>query len=64
MALLLGALILIMLLGNLAQTTGLCMVRGVNEWLNGNPIFLLAILLSGVWAWVAASSASSRHQDL
>jgi hypothetical protein len=57
MALFLGALILIALLGYLAQTTGLCMVRGMNEWLAGNPMFMLAILLSGVWAWVAASTS-------
>lgn len=48
-----GSLIGICLLGYLAQTTGLCMVRGVNEWKAGNREFLLAILLSGVWAWSA-----------
>lgn len=46
-------LFLIFSLGYLAQFTGLCMVRGVNEWKNGNPSFLLAILSSGVFAWVA-----------
>jgi hypothetical protein len=30
------------------------MVRGVNEWKAGNKEFLLAILFSGVLAWVAA----------
>lgn len=40
-------------LGYLAQTTGLCMVRGVNEWKAGNKEFLLAILFSGVLAWVS-----------
>ena len=50
-------LILIFSLGYLAQFTGLCMVRGVNEWKNGNPSFLLAILFSGVLAWVAAVTA-------
>ncbi|KGJ90475.1 YeeE/YedE thiosulfate transporter family protein [Thalassotalea sp. ND16A] len=53
MLLLVCALILVCTIGYLAQTTGLCMVRGVNEWKNGNPAFLLAILLSGVLAWVA-----------
>lgn len=48
-----GVLLLIFSLGYLAQTTGLCMVRGVNEWKNGDPTFLLAILTSGVLAWVA-----------
>lgn len=51
------ALCLTFALGYLAQFTGLCMVRGVNEWKNGNPSFLLAILFSGVLAWVAAATA-------
>ncbi len=46
-------LICICLLGYLAQTTGLCMVRGINEWKAGNKEFLLAILFSGILAWVA-----------
>ncbi|MEH6629137.1 MAG: hypothetical protein V7739_22110 [Motiliproteus sp.] len=57
MGLFLVALLLIALLGYLAQTTGLCMVRGINEWLGGNPMLMLAILLSGVWSWVAASAS-------
>ncbi len=57
MALFLGALMLAALLGYLAQSTGLCMVRGIKEWLGGNPVFMLAILLSGVWVWVAAPTA-------
>jgi hypothetical protein len=40
-------------LGYLAQTSGLCMVRGVNEWEAGEPEFLLAIILSGSFGWVA-----------
>lgn len=51
--LLLMPLILVFTLGYLAQTTGLCMVRGVNELKQGNPVFLLAILLSGTFSWVA-----------
>lgn len=46
-------MILIAYLGYLAQTTGLCMVRGVNEAFNGKPMFLIAILLSGSFAWLA-----------
>jgi len=46
-------LIIVFFLGYLAQTTGLCMVRGVNELKQGNPSFLLAILLSGTLSWVA-----------
>lgn len=47
-------LILICILGFIAQSTGLCMVRGVNEWRSGNKEFLLAILCSGILAWVAS----------
>jgi uncharacterized membrane protein YedE/YeeE len=42
------------LLGYSAQTTGLCMVRGVNEWKAGNNEFLLATLFSGILIWAAA----------
>jgi hypothetical protein len=49
-----SVLICVCLLGYLAQTTGLCMVRGVNEWKAGNKEFLLAILFSGILIWVAA----------
>ena len=41
------------LLGYLAQTTGLCMVRGVREFKSGNREYLLAVLFSGTLAWVA-----------
>ncbi|WOH38015.1 YeeE/YedE thiosulfate transporter family protein [Thalassotalea fonticola] len=51
--LLLVAIILVCFIGYLAQTTGLCMVRGVNESVDGNHEFLIAILLSGVFFWVA-----------
>lgn len=40
-------------LGYLAQTTGLCMVRGVKEFKSGNREYLLAVLFSGTLAWVA-----------
>jgi len=46
-------LLLVGSLGYLAQTSGLCMVRGVNEWKAGEPEFLLAIILSGSFGWVA-----------
>jgi len=45
-------LILIAGLGYLAQTTGLCMVKGVNQAVKGKPMFLAAILLSGSFAWL------------
>ncbi|MCJ8321282.1 MAG: YeeE/YedE family protein [Colwellia sp.] len=51
--LLLIVLILVCILGFLAQSTGLCMVKGVNEWKAGNKEFLLAIIFSGILAWVA-----------
>ena len=44
-------------LGYLAQTTGLCMVRGVNEWRLGNKEFLLSIIFSGILIWISASFA-------
>lgn len=50
----LAPLSIVFFLGYLAQTTGLCMVRGVNELKQGNPAFLLAVLLSGAFSWVAA----------
>ena len=49
-----GVFLCVCFLGYLAQTTGLCMVRGVREWKAGNKEFLLAIVFSGVLAWVAA----------
>lgn len=49
-----GVFICVCLFGYLAQTTGLCMVRAVHEWKMGNKEFLLAILFSGILAWVAA----------
>lgn len=39
--------------GHLSQSTGLCMVRGMKQWMAGNPGFMAAILCSGVLAWVA-----------
>jgi len=45
-------LILIANLGYLAQTTGLCMVKGVNQAVKGKPMFLAAILFSGSFAWL------------
>ena len=52
------ALILVGIIGFLAQSVGLCMARGVNECRNGKPEFLLAVLLSGVLAWVAVLYSS------
>lgn len=40
-------------LGYLAQTTGLCMVRGVKQAIDGKPMFLISILFSGSLAWVS-----------
>lgn len=45
-------LVLIACLGYLAQTTGLCMVKGVNQAVKRKPMFLAAILLSGTFAWL------------
>ena len=46
-------LLAVIALGYLAQATGLCMFKGVNEWINGNKEHLMAILLSGVLVWVS-----------
>ncbi|ABV87621.1 YeeE/YedE thiosulfate transporter family protein [Shewanella pealeana] len=53
MTLFVFSILLIGLLGYLAQTTGLCLVRGVNEALAGKPMFLLSIVMSGSLAWVS-----------
>lgn len=37
----------------MAQTAGLCMVRGVNEASAGKPLFLLAILFCGTFSWIS-----------
>ncbi len=39
-------------IGYFAQVTGLCMVRGVGDWMNGKPIRLLAILSTGFWVYL------------
>ena len=51
-AALLGALLVAMLLGYMAQDTGLCLVRGVNEAKSGRPALLASILLCGVMLWL------------
>ncbi|WP_231569007.1 YeeE/YedE thiosulfate transporter family protein [Photobacterium gaetbulicola] len=43
---------LAMMLGYLAQRTGLCMVRAVHELIARRPAFLLAILCCGFWYWL------------
>lgn len=40
------------LIGFFAQITGLCMVRGVGDWMDGKPIRLLAILSTGFWVYL------------
>ncbi|GAM62958.1 hypothetical protein JCM19232_4635 [Vibrio ishigakensis] len=46
------AFVSIFILGYLAQTSGLCMVRGVKELTAGKPLFLIAIFFSGSFAWL------------
>lgn len=46
-------LLLVCVTGYLAQFIGLCMVKGVSELKKGKPEFLIAILFSGVFSWVA-----------
>jgi len=40
------------IIGYLAQVTGLCMVRGVSDWLGGKKVRLMAILGSGFWVYL------------
>lgn len=42
-------LILALLIGYLAQVTGLCLVRGVSDLMQGRPLRILAIVTSGFW---------------
>jgi uncharacterized membrane protein YedE/YeeE len=57
MVLLMGPLLLAGILGYLAQSTGLCMVRGIIQWTKGQPAFLLVMLFSGSSMWIAALAA-------
>jgi hypothetical protein len=58
------------LIGYMAQTTGICLVRGVKELGQGKPLRLLAILISGFWLclylpWVSLAGEGAvlvRHQ--
>ena len=52
------SLLIAVALGYLAQSTGLCMVRGMTQWMKGKPGFMVAILCSGVLAWVAGLLAA------
>ncbi|MGR5148514.1 YeeE/YedE thiosulfate transporter family protein [Photobacterium alginatilyticum] len=62
-------IILACLVGILAQKTGLCMVRGVQELLAKRPGFLATILCCGFWFWLvtpysiddSVSLAMNRH---
>ena len=53
MFLLICSILLIGAIGYLAQSIGLCLVRGVREASSGKPLFLMAILFSGVLSWVS-----------
>ena len=47
------ALTLAFTIGFIAQKIGLCMVKGVRLWFEGDKSFLLAILLSSTLSWVS-----------
>lgn len=53
-----AAILCVLAIGYLSQRTGLCMVRGMLEARQGQPVFLLAILGSGVLVWVAGLAAA------
>ncbi|MEZ9723178.1 YeeE/YedE thiosulfate transporter family protein [Vibrio splendidus] len=61
---LLLSLFFITFIGFLAQTTGLCMVRGVKEAKSGKPVFLVSILLSGSSVWLAIAIAYFLEQPI
>ncbi len=61
---LLLSLFFITVIGFLAQTTGLCMVRGVKEATSGKPVFLVSILLSGSSVWLAIAIAHFLEQPI
>lgn len=50
-------ILLVFLVGFLAQRTGLCMVRGVQELLAKRPGFLITIICCGFWFWLISPSA-------
>lgn len=39
-------------IGYTAQVTGLCMVRGVSDWIRGRRLRLTAILMAGFWIYL------------
>ncbi|MBE0486894.1 YeeE/YedE thiosulfate transporter family protein [Marinobacter sp.] len=46
------ALTIAAVIGYTAQVTGLCMVRGVNDWIRGRRLRLTAILMAGFWIYL------------
>ncbi|RBP53537.1 YeeE/YedE thiosulfate transporter family protein [Arenicella xantha] len=46
------SLLIIAVIGFIAQRIGICLIRGVGQALDGDSALLLAILLSGCWLWV------------
>ncbi|MGR5222359.1 YeeE/YedE thiosulfate transporter family protein [Vibrio parahaemolyticus] len=58
------SLVFIAIIGFLAQTTGLCLVRGVKEAISGKPVFLISILLSGTFMWLAIGAAHLLGQPV
>lgn len=58
------------LIGYMAQTTGICLVKGVKELSQGKPLRLVAILVSGFWLclylpWISLAGEGAvllRHE--
>ena len=46
------ALTIAAVIGYTAQVTGLCMVRGVSDWIIGRRLRLTAILMAGFWIYL------------
>ncbi|MGF1756486.1 YeeE/YedE family protein [Photobacterium sagamiensis] len=56
-------LLLACFVGILAQKTGLCMVRGVQEFQAKRPGFLLTILCCGFWLWLVSPISDQLFID-
>lgn len=56
-----ATLVIAAMIGYLAQTTGICMVRGVSDWMRGRRLRLLVIFSSGfrVYVYMPFSEAAA-----
>lgn len=57
------ALALAAVIGYTAQVTGLCMVRGVSDWLKGRRLRLTAIIMAGFWIYLFTPLIDYHNQS-